>query len=144
MMYAWGQFVDHDLDLEQQGIPSPATDISVTVPVDDQVLEPGSPIPITRVAIDPDTGVEGSPATAINTITGCYYQINPPGSTNLSDCYSMFGSRSPLKRFEADSTANEGQELAEVQATSKRREPDQPDQTVLDLYLRARAIAVGR
>src|SRR6185503_8335218 len=70
MMYAWGQFVDHDLDLEQQGIPSPATDISVTVPVDDQVLEPGSPIPITRVAIDPDTGVEGSPATAINTITG--------------------------------------------------------------------------
>jgi peroxidase len=70
MMYAWGQFVDHDLDLEQQGIPSPATDISVTVPVDDQVLEPGSLIPITRVAIDPDTGVEGSPATAINTITG--------------------------------------------------------------------------
>jgi len=82
--------------------------------------------------------------STINTITGCYYQVNPPGSTNLSDCYSMFGSRSPLKRFEADSTANEGQELAEVQATAKRREPDQPDQVVLDLYLRARAIAASR
>lgn len=70
MMYAWGQFVDHDLDLEQQGVPSPATDISVTVPAGDQFLKSGSPIPITRVAIDPDTGVEGSPATAINTITG--------------------------------------------------------------------------
>ena len=70
MMYAWGQFVDHDLDLEQQGIPSAATDISVEVPVGDPFLEPRSMIPITRVAIDPDTGVEGSPATAINTITG--------------------------------------------------------------------------
>ena len=35
-------------------------------------------------------------------------------------------------------------ELAEVQATAKRREPDQPDQVVLDLYLRARAIAASR
>src|SRR5258708_2854468 len=67
MMYAWGQFVDHDLDLEQQGT---TTDISITVPADDKFLAPGSIIPVTRVAIDPATGVAGHPATAINTVTG--------------------------------------------------------------------------
>lgn len=67
MMYAWGQFVDHDLDLEQQGT---TTDISITVPANDEFLEAGSIIPMTRVAIDPATGVPGHPATAINTITG--------------------------------------------------------------------------
>lgn len=36
----------------------------------------------------------------LNHVSGCYYQINPPGSTNLSRCYSMFGSRSPPKLLE--------------------------------------------
>src|SRR3954447_9302903 len=67
MMYAWGQFVDHDLDLERQG---QTTDISITVPDHDPVLPDGSIIPVTRVAIDPATGVAGHPATAINTVTG--------------------------------------------------------------------------
>ena len=67
MMYAWGQFIDHDLDLQKGGT---TTDISITVPADDEFLEPGSIIPLTRVAIDPATGVPGHPATAINTITG--------------------------------------------------------------------------
>ena len=67
MMYAWGQFVDHDLDLEKQGT---TTDISIPVPDNDKFLEPGSIIPVTRVAIDPATGVAGHPANAINTITG--------------------------------------------------------------------------
>jgi len=67
MMYAWGQFVDHDLDLEKGGT---TTDISITVPPGDGFLPPGSTIPLTRVAIDPVTGVPGHPATAINTITG--------------------------------------------------------------------------
>ena len=67
MMYAWGQFVDHDLDLEKGGT---TTDISIAVPANDEFLPPGSTIPLTRVAIDPATGVAGHPATAINTITG--------------------------------------------------------------------------
>jgi hypothetical protein len=66
MMYAWGQFIDHDMDLEQNG----TEDISVRVPQDDPFLQAGTTIPITRVAIDPATGVAGSPATAINTVTG--------------------------------------------------------------------------
>ena len=67
MMYAWGQFIDHDLDLEN-AVPNGAN-ISVTVPAGDS-LPPGTTIPINRVAIDPATGVPGSPATAINSITG--------------------------------------------------------------------------
>jgi peroxidase len=67
MMYAWGQFVDHDLDLEADGINT--ADISIPVPAGDTLPE-GSVIPLTRVAIDPATGVPGHPATAINTVTG--------------------------------------------------------------------------
>jgi hypothetical protein len=33
----------------------------------------------------------------LNHVSGCYYQINPPGSSNFSRCYSMSGSRSPPK-----------------------------------------------
>jgi peroxidase len=69
MMYAWGQFIDHDLDLQKGGGGTTA-DISITVPPGDEFLEPGSTIPVTRLAIDPATGIEGHPATAINTITG--------------------------------------------------------------------------
>jgi peroxidase len=67
MMYAWGQFIDHDLDLEKSN-PTGA-DISIKVPTGD-TLPPGTIIPINRVAIDPATGVPGHPATAINSITG--------------------------------------------------------------------------
>jgi Ca2+-binding RTX toxin-like protein len=66
MIFAWGQFIDHDLDLQRGG----TTDISITVPDDDVFLPPGSTIPVTRLAIDPATGVEGNPATAINRVTG--------------------------------------------------------------------------
>jgi hypothetical protein len=68
MMYAWGQFIDHDLDLMT---PDRVTDISIHVPSGDPFLPDGSVIPITRVITDPDsgTGVD-NPAIAINTITG--------------------------------------------------------------------------
>jgi peroxidase len=67
MMYAWGQFVDHDLDLEKSGTNT--ADISVGVPAGD-TLPVDTVIPVTRVAIDPATGMPGHPATAINTVTG--------------------------------------------------------------------------
>jgi hypothetical protein len=67
MMYAWGQFIDHDLDLEKDGTNTP--DISISVPPGD-TLPAGTIIPMTRVAIDPATGVAGHPAAAINTVTG--------------------------------------------------------------------------
>jgi peroxidase len=67
MMYAWGQFVDHDLDLEKGGTNT--DDISIPVPAGD-ALPADTVIPLNRVAIDPDTGGPGHPATAINTVTG--------------------------------------------------------------------------
>src|SRR5215475_1094266 len=67
MMYAWGQFVDHDLDLEKSGTNT--ADISIPVPEGD-ALPPDTVIPLTRVAIDPTTGKDGHAAAAINTITG--------------------------------------------------------------------------
>ena len=67
MMYAWGQFVDHDLDLEKSGTNT--ADISIGVPAGD-TLPVDTVIPVTRVAIDPATGMPGHPATAINTVTG--------------------------------------------------------------------------
>ena len=66
MMYAWGQFIDHDLDLmRSDGV----TSIAIEIPAGDPVLQ-GTTIPMTRTVIDPLTGVAGRPAAAVNAITG--------------------------------------------------------------------------
>jgi peroxidase len=59
-LYAFGQFVDHDLDLESVG----TTDISIPVPNGDPNFPGGTTIPLTRAITDPTTG------TAINTVAG--------------------------------------------------------------------------
>ncbi|MEH2501990.1 peroxidase [Bradyrhizobium sp. AZCC 1578] len=66
-MYAWGQFIDHDMTLTRtDGV----NDISVAVPAGDPVLPAGTIIPITRAVIDPTTGAGTSnPATAVNSNT---------------------------------------------------------------------------
>jgi hypothetical protein len=66
MMYAWGQFVDHDLDLS---LSDGKTSISINIPGGDVDLS-ASMIPMTRAQIDPLTGVAGKPATAVNTVSG--------------------------------------------------------------------------
>lgn len=66
-MYAWGQFIDHDMTLTRtDGV----NDISVVVPAGDAVLPAGTIIPITRAVIDPTTGAGTSnPAMALNSNT---------------------------------------------------------------------------
>ncbi|MEH2555015.1 peroxidase [Bradyrhizobium algeriense] len=66
-MYAWGQFIDHDMTLTRtDGV----SDISVVVPAGDPVLPAGTIIPITRAVIDPTTGAGTSnPAMAVNSNT---------------------------------------------------------------------------
>ena len=65
-MYAWGQFIDHDLDLTKSG----SGDISISTKANDPIFA-GSSIALTRAAVDPSTGAgTNKPATAINTITG--------------------------------------------------------------------------
>jgi peroxidase len=68
MMYAWGQFIDHDLDRSDA---DHLTHIDITIPPGDPNFAPGTVIPLTRVAIDPATGGDAQhPATAVNAITG--------------------------------------------------------------------------
>ncbi len=59
-LYAFGQFVDHDLDLEGVG----TTDISIPVPNGDPTFPDGTTIPLTRAITSPTTG------TALNTVAG--------------------------------------------------------------------------
>lgn len=59
-LYAFGQFVDHDLDLEQVG----GSAINIPVPNGDPNFADGSVIPLTRALTDPATG------TAVNSIAG--------------------------------------------------------------------------
>ena len=65
MMYAWGQFIDHDINLT---LSDNVTHIDITVPAGDSTLS-GS-IPVTRSVIDPLTGVTGKPAVTTNNVTG--------------------------------------------------------------------------
>jgi len=68
MMYAWGQFLDHDLDLANS---DGTTHIDITVPPGDPNFVPGSVIELTRAIVDPLTGAgTGNPATAVNAVTG--------------------------------------------------------------------------
>jgi peroxidase len=61
-MYVFGQFVDHDIDLEET--PETSAAINITVPDDDPVFTPGTTIAMTRDTRDPDTN------TIVNTVAG--------------------------------------------------------------------------
>lgn len=65
MMYAWGQFIDHDINLT---LSDDVTHIDIAIPAGDSTLS-GS-IPLTRAVIDPLTGVAGAPAAPVNNVTG--------------------------------------------------------------------------
>ena len=64
-MYAFGQFVDHDIDLNMDQTPAAdgSNTLSMTVPADDPSLPPGSQISIVRGQTDPSNGL------AVNSVT---------------------------------------------------------------------------
>ena len=66
MMYAWGQFLDHDLDLAKT---DGKTHIDISISPGDPDLS-ASKISMTRTVIDPATGLNGKAATAVNSVTG--------------------------------------------------------------------------
>jgi peroxidase len=67
-MYAWGQFIDHDLTLTRS---DGVNHIDITVPDGDPWFGDGAAIAMTRVIIDPATGAgTGQPAAPLNFTTG--------------------------------------------------------------------------
>ncbi|NJD87252.1 MAG: hypothetical protein FIB05_04420 [Betaproteobacteria bacterium] len=71
-----------------------------------------------------------------NHISGCYYQIDPPGSTHMSNCYPMAGSRYPEKRL---TQAHDPRQL--ILEVAETAEPHDVDPTVLESYLQFRRLA---
>lgn len=72
MMYAWGQFLDHDLDLTMSA--EPAEPFAVPVPTGDAYFDPLSTgtktIPLTRSQYDPTTGTSAdNPRQQVTSIT---------------------------------------------------------------------------
>lgn len=69
MVYAWGQFIDHDIDLTPTGA---GEQFSIAVPTGDPYFDPNSTgtksIPLTRSAYDPTTGTT-NPRQQVNAIT---------------------------------------------------------------------------
>ncbi len=61
-LYVFGQFVDHDIDLEST--PTTSAAINITVPDNDPVFTPGTTIDMTRDQRDPTTN------TIVNTVAG--------------------------------------------------------------------------
>ena len=62
-MYAFGQFLDHDMSRNPTQTGAGATTLSIPVPADDAVFTPGGAITITRAQVDPANG------NAVNVVT---------------------------------------------------------------------------
>jgi len=140
MMYAWGQFIDHDMDLQQNG----TEDISVVVPPGDPLLEAGSTIPITRVAIDPATGVAGSPAIAINTVTGWLDGSQVYGS-DAATAASLRTADGHMAMSEGDNLPIVMTEQGPAFAAGDVRAQENPDLTALQvLFVREHNYQVDR
>ena len=141
MMYAWGQFIDHDLDLQKSDTTK---DISITVPADDEFLPPGSSIPLTRVAIDPATGVPGHPATAINTVTGWLDGSQIYGS-DAATAASLRTADGHMKVSEGDNLPIVDTPQGKVFAAGDVRAQENPDLTALQvLFVREHNYQVDR
>lgn len=67
-VWAWGQLIDHDLDLSETS-PSAGT---APIPVEDPADPLGPrPLPFTRSAVAPGTGTAGRPRQHTNVLTAC-------------------------------------------------------------------------
>ena len=153
-MYAWVQFIDHDLDL----VPSDGVNhIDITVPAGDPNFPAGSVIPLTRAVTDAD-------GAAINSITGWLDASMVYGSSQevadalrLPDGHLLTadGSHLPLNAdgtvMAGDVRAQENPSLTALQELFVREHNTQvdtlhaehPGWTPEHLYQEARAIVGG-
>ena len=160
MMYAWGQFIDHDLDLSRS---DGVNHIDIAIPPHDTTFTSGSTIPMTRAVIDPATGHDGQPATAVNSITGWLDASMVYGSDRatsdslrLSDGHmkTSTGDNLPIENgmfVAGDERAQENPSLTSLQTLFLREHNYQvdrlhnehPNWTGEHLYQQARAIVTA-
>ncbi|HZZ70949.1 MAG TPA: peroxidase family protein [Pirellulales bacterium] len=70
MVFQWGQFLDHDMDLTNQA--TPAENFNIVIPTGDPIFDPGSTgtqiMPLTRSQYDPTTGIT-TPRQQVNSVS---------------------------------------------------------------------------
>lgn len=158
MMYAWGQFIDHDLDLT---FSDGKTHIDIAIGSDDPDLS-ASVISMTRAITDPATGQDG-PAAAINRVSGWLdgsqvYGSDATTAANLrtADGYmkTSQGNNLPIENGHfvgGDIRAEENPDLTALQTLFVREHNYQvdhlkalhPDWSGDQLYNQARAIVTA-
>jgi hypothetical protein len=161
MMYAWGQFVDHDLT---QTLSDGENDIAITVPKGDPDLPAGSEIGMTRAVIAEGSGRNAdNPAIATNAVTGwedasMVYGSDPETAASLrlpdGRLKTSDGGNLPIvdgQYVGGDTRAAENPSLTALQALFvrehnfqvERLRQENPDLTGDELYDQARAIVTA-
>jgi peroxidase len=79
-LYVFGQFVDHDIDLEET--PETTAAINIVVPPNDPVFSPGTTIAMTRDIRDPNTN------TIVNTVAG-YLDLSQLYGVDTADAAAL-------------------------------------------------------
>jgi peroxidase len=122
-LYVFGQFVDHDLDLEST--PTTTAAINIIVPPNDPVFSPGTSIALTRDVRSPVTN------TIINTVAG-YLDLSQLYGSTTDVALSLRNSDGTLK------TSDNGQALPVVDdrfVTGDPRVMENPELTAVTILL---------
>jgi peroxidase len=124
-LYVFGQFVDHDLDLEETALTSPA--INIVIPPGDPLFAPGTTIAMTRATRNPETN------TIINTVAG-YLDLSQLYGSTAAVAASLSNADGTLK------SSDNGQSLSVVNDTFITGDPrvmENPELTaVTTLFMR--------
>ena len=135
-MYAFGQFVDHDIDLNMDQTPAAdgSNTLSMTVPADDSSLPPGSQISIVRGQTDPTTG------NAVNSVTQ-YLDLSQVYGSDPTTAASLRNDDGTLKTSDGGNLP-----IVDGQYTGGDvRAAENPDLTSLDvLFVREHNYWVGQ
>jgi peroxidase len=131
-MYVFGQFVDHDIDLEDT--PETSEPINITVPNNDPVFTAGTTIAMTRDTRSPDTN------TIINTVAG-YLDLSQLYGSTEEVAESLRNTDGTLK------SSDNGQALPVIDDTFVSGDPrvtENPELTALTiLFMREHNFWVG-
>src|ERR1700722_8874512 len=131
-IYVFGQFVDHDIDLEAR--PANSAPINIVVPPGDPVFKPGTVIAMTRDSRSPRTN------TIINTVAG-YLDLSQLYGTTAAIAASLRNADGTLI------SSDKGQALPVVNdtfATGDPRVMENPELTALTiLFMREHNFWIG-